>query len=187
MNDLLEVRWHGRGGQGVVTSAQLTVEAAVRDGKYAVAIPFFGAERRGAPVVAYNRISHKPIRTRCAIKHPDIIVILDHSLLRIIDATRGLKKDGLIVLNGEPDEEILRKSFKVAYVNATDIALKNNLTLAGIALVNMPMLGAFVKASGIISIDSVITVVKEKWRGELGERNVKGVLEAYENTTIVGM
>ncbi len=187
MLDFLEVRWHGRGGQGAVTSAELVVTAAVKDGKYAVAIPFFGAERRGAPVVAYNRISLKPIRTRAAIKNPDIVVVLDPSLVKIIDIARGLKAGGMIVFNDhEPPKDFLGKGYKLAYVDATDIALKHNLILAGIALVNMPMLGAFTKATGILSIESVVSAVREKWPGEIGERNAAAVLEAYNKTAVVG-
>ncbi len=184
MSLFVEVRWHGRGGQGAVTSAELVVAAAVKDGKHAVAIPFFGAERRGAPVVAYNRISSKPIRTRAAVKNPDVVVVLDPSLVKIVDITRGLKKEGIIVFNGDPPGELLEKGFRVAYVDATGIALKNKLVLAGIALVNMPMLGAFTKATQILSIKSVVEVVKEKWPGEIGERNAAAVLEAYNRTVV---
>ncbi|RLE66404.1 MAG: pyruvate ferredoxin oxidoreductase [Thermoprotei archaeon] len=184
MSYFIEVRWHGRGGQGAVTSAELIVSAAIKDGKYAVAIPFFGAERRGAPVVAYNRISSKPIRTRAAVKNPDVVVVLDPSLAKIIDITQGLKKEGMIVFNGEPPASFIEKNFKIAYVDATDIALRNKLVLAGIALVNMPMLGAFTKATQIFSIDSVVEAVKEKWPGEIGERNATAVLEAYNRTVV---
>jgi len=181
-----EIRWHGRGGQGVVTAAQIFAEAAVKEGKYAVAIPHFGAERRGAPVVAYNRVSSTVIRSRASVKNPDAVVVLDPYLPSIVKVTEGLKEKGLIVLNARKVEKQGFKGFRIAVVDATGIALSLGLQLAGLALVNMPMLGALVKASGIVDIQSVVDVVKKRWPGTLGDLNAKGILTAYEKTEVFG-
>ena len=99
---LVEIRWHGRGGQGAVTSAELLAKAAIEEGKYAQAFPAFGAERRGAPVLAFNRInSREPIRIRAEVTEPDIVVVLDPRLLRIVNATSGLKEKGILVINSK--------------------------------------------------------------------------------------
>ncbi len=177
----VEIRFHGRGGQGAVTAANLLVAAALKENKYGQAFPFFGAERRGAPVLAFARISDKPIKIHSEIRSPDIVVVLDSSLLELVDVTRGLKKGGIIVINSKDVPDISGK-YSVYIVDATSIALKYKLVVAGWPLVNTAMLGALSSATGIVGLESVTSVVKENWRGDVAERNVKAVIEAFNST-----
>ena len=108
---MIEIRVHGRGGQGAVTSTELIALAAINEGKYAQAFPSFGPERRGAPVMAFARISDKPIRTREKVYTPDVVVVLDPTILKIVDVTDGLKKNGMVILNTSKDEKEIRKTF----------------------------------------------------------------------------
>jgi len=179
---MYEIRFHGRGGQGVVTAATLLAEAAVLDGLWSQAIPFFGAERRGAPVVAFTRISDKPIRIHSQVYNPDAVVILDEKLLQLSAVLNGLKENGVIVVNSSNEPNILRESpWRLFTVDATSIALKLGLVLAGWPIVNTAMLGAIVKVIGMVSIKSVETCIKRKWRGKIGEKNSLAARLAYEN------
>ena len=180
-SDVLELRFHGRGGQGVVTAAQLLVDAALREGKWGQAIPLFGAERRGAPVVAYARISRRPLTLHSGIRRPDAVVILDPYVLKLVNVVEGLKEGGAVVINSpEPPTELLGRGYRVFYVNATRIALRLGLVVAGWPVVNTAMLGAVARALGVVGIESVISVVKEQWPGRLGELNAKAALQAFE-------
>ncbi len=179
---ILEIRWHGRGGQGVVTAAQLLALAATLEGKYGVAIPFFGAERRGAPVTAFNRISERKVRTRSDVESPDMVVVVDPSLLKIVEVTKGLKKDGLIVVNSPHDPCL--KGYRVAYLDATNIAMKLGLTIAGIPLVNMPTLGALAKASGVVSLKSLERAIEEGL-GKNVDLNIRAVRRGAEEVKVI--
>ena len=186
---LLEFRWHGRGGQGVVTAALLFARAAVNKGLYALAIPFFGAERRGAPVVAFNRVSDKVIRTRSSVKRPDFVAVLDPSLLGLVDVAGGLKEDGLIIINGsrETAEELVEKLGKrVAVVNATGVALELGLKLSGYALANMPMVGAVARVSGVVDVDALRKAVYDVWSGGVADSNWAGVERGFREVKILG-
>ncbi len=175
---LLELRFHGRGGQGAVKAAEVLVDAAILEGKYGQAFPFFGAERRGAPVEAYARISDKPIRIHSGIRTPDIVIVLDPSLLRLVNVLRGLKPGGKIIINSPKKVEI-EGDYEVYVVNATKIALDLKLVVAGWAIVNTAMLGALVKATNIVSLDSTLKAIRHTWAGDLGVRNAKAVERAY--------
>jgi len=178
---LREIRIHGRGGQGGVTAAQLIAEAAFREGKYVQAFPFFGAERRGAPVKAFARISDEPILLRSQIYHPDYVIILDPALPEVIDVIEGLKENGIIIVNSVKNPEKLGfNDFKVATVDATGISLKLNLLVAGAPVVNTPMLGAFVRATGEIKLESILAVIRERWGDVEGELNARAASLAYE-------
>ena len=126
MGEFLEVRWHGRGGLGAVTSAELVARAAIEEGKYAQSFPLFGPERRGAPVMAFLRISDEFIRMRTDVTEPEIVVVLDPTLLRIVNVTAGLKENGKIIINSRKSPEQLRSDFgfkcPVASVDASKIA-----------------------------------------------------------------
>jgi len=178
---LREIRIHGRGGQGGVTAAELLAKAAFKEGKWVQAFPFFGAERRGAPVNAFARIADKPILIRSQVYNPDYVIVLDHTLLDVIDVTHGLKKDGIVILNTtkKPYETGI-KNYRVATVDATSIALKLQLLVAGLPVLNTPMLGAFAKATGEVKLESVIEAIKEAWPGAAGEKNAKAATLAYE-------
>ena len=176
-----EIRIHGRGGQGGVTAAELIARAAYKEGKWVQAFPYFGAERRGAPVKAFARISDDPILIRSQIYNPDYVIVLDESLLDVANVTEGLKKDGIIIINTrKKPSEIDLAGYRVATVDATGIALELGLLVAGLPVVNTAMVGAFAKATGEIKIESVIESIKEEWRGAIGEKNAKAAVLAYE-------
>ena len=180
---MIEIRWHGRGGQGGVTSAELLARAAYIDGYKGVqAFPYFGAERRGAPVKAFTRISDKEINVRSQIYEPDIIAVLDSGIIDLIDVTEGLKQDGKVIVNTpkKADEINLERGHVFTY-DGTGIALKHGLLVAGLPVVNTTMLGAFSKATGLVKLETVQQVIKEKWPGKVGERNAAGAEEAYNN------
>lgn len=177
---LIEIRFHGRGGQGAVTAANLLVASALIEGKYGQAFPFFGAERRGAPVLAFARISDKPIRIHSEIKEPDVVVVFDPSLIDIVNVLEGLKPNGKVVVNSsEPIK--LSGPYEVYYVDATRIALKYGLVLAGWPLINTAMLGALVGVLRIINIESVVKAIKSTWSGKLAELNANAAVEAYNS------
>ena len=175
-----EIRWHGRGGQGAVTAAMILAEAAIYEGKYAQAFPEFGAERRGAPVRAYTRISDSPIKTRAPILEPDVVVVLDPSLPPSLYLA-GLRPGGMIVANTKrsPEEfarEIGAEGYKVYTVDATRIALE----VLGLPIVNTAMVGALVRVLPIVSLESVEKAILDTFPGRVGERNVKAARVAYE-------
>ncbi|MEM3356255.1 MAG: pyruvate ferredoxin oxidoreductase subunit gamma [Candidatus Bathyarchaeia archaeon] len=178
---LKEIRIHGRGGQGSVTAAELLAHAAFIEGKWVQAFPYFGAERRGAPVKAFARISDDPILVHSQVYTPDYVIVLDHAIHKFVDVTEGLKKDGIIILNTtKKPEEMGFKGWKVATVDATGIALELNLLVAGLPVVNTAIVGAFAKATGEVKLQSVIKAIKETWTGSAGEKNARATELAYE-------
>jgi len=181
---LVEVRWHGRGGQGIVTVSRLLAYAALLDGKHVQAFPEFGPERRGAPVTGYTRISDEPISIHSHIYNPNIVVIVDPTLIGTVDVTGGLVEDGTIVANTEKNVSELKQSIKaernkVYTVNAVRIALD----VLGRPIYNTAMLGALVKASPLVTMDSLEKVVKERFPGAVGEKNITVIKRAYEEAT----
>ncbi len=178
---MIEIRWHGRGGQGGVTSAELLAKAAYLDGYKGVqAFPYFGAERRGAPVKAFTRISDKEINVRSQIYTPDIVAVLDPGILDSADISEGLVEGGKIIINSQkPSSEYDYGDAHVYTYDGTGIALKYGLLVAGLPVVNTTMLGAFAKATGLVKLETVQKVIKEKWPGKVGERNAEGAKEAY--------
>ena len=183
-SETIEIRWHGRGGQGAVTSAELMALAAISEGKFAQAMPSFGPERRGAPVLAFNRIdSTEHIRVRAAVTQPDIVVVLDPGLLTITDVTAGLKQGGTLVINSAKDiKEVISEfggPWKLAVVNATSIAREK----LGVPIVNTTMIGALIKATGVINWESACAPLENRF-GRLGERNINAMKKAYEETVV---
>jgi len=178
MVNRIEIRWHGRGGQGAVTAATVLAEAAVMDGLYAQAFPEFGAERRGAPVKAYNRIGKSPIRTRSPIRTPDVVVVLDTSLSPTVYLP-GLKDKGYLVVNTRLNPLEFKSKIgvkaSVAAVNATKIALD----VLGVPIVNMAMLGALLRVTGVVSMENIEKAVLETFGGRIGELNVEAVRRAF--------
>jgi pyruvate ferredoxin oxidoreductase gamma subunit len=183
---LTEIRWHGRGGQGAVTSAELLAQAAINEGKYAQAFPAFGAERRGAPVIAFVRIddSH-PIRIRAEITEPDIVVVLDPTLLRVVNVASGLKSDGIQVVNTPKELADIRREFGVTGTLATVDATMIARELLGVPIVNTAMIGALLKAAGLVKLESLIEPLKERF-GRLAERNINAMQRAYEVAVVRG-
>jgi len=180
---MIEIRFHGRGGQGAVTSAELVATAAIDDGKYAQGFPSFGPERRGAPVAAFVRVDEKPIKLREKVYTPDIVLVLDPTILTIVNVAAGLKEGGTILVNTHKSAGELREKFKftsrLAVVDATTIA-KETL---GIPVTNTTMLGALVKATGIVSLDSMYRAMEHRF-GPLAARNVRALDRAYKETVI---
>ncbi|NHJ13273.1 MAG: pyruvate ferredoxin oxidoreductase [Candidatus Thorarchaeota archaeon] len=179
---MIEIRWHGRGGQGGVTSAELLAKAAYIDGYEGVqAFPYFGAERRGAPVKAFTRISHERINVRSQIYEPDIVAVLDPGIIELTDVTEGLKENGIVIINIDKDpSEIDMPRGRICTYDGTGIALKHKLLVAGLPVVNTTMLGAFAKATGLVKLETVQKVIQSKWSGTTGERNALGAKEAYD-------
>ncbi len=183
---LIEIRWHGRGGQGAVTSAELMAQAAINEGKYAQAFPAFGAERRGAPVVAFVRIdSSKPIWIRAEITEPDAVVVLDQGLLRVVDVTSGLKTTGMLVINTPKDPEEIIKEFNLDCSLATVDATKIARELIGVPIVNTSMIGALMRATKVIKLESLFEPLRERF-GRLAERNISAMQKAYGETAVRG-
>ncbi|MFQ6129753.1 MAG: pyruvate ferredoxin oxidoreductase subunit gamma [Candidatus Hadarchaeaceae archaeon] len=176
---MVEIRFHGRGGQGAVTAARLLAEATFLEGKYCQAFPFFGAERRGAPVVAFTRIDNKPIRTRTQVYEPNHVVVLDPTVLEAVNVMSGLKRGGVAVINAKETPEVL-KGTRVALVDATSIALET----LGVPITNTAMLGALAKATRVVSLDSVVKAIGKRFKGKLAEKNVAAAKAAHDRTVV---
>lgn len=175
-----QIRIHGRGGQGVVTSAELIAVSAFGDGKEAQAFPYFGVERRGAPIMAFARIDEKPIRLREHVYHPDVIIVQDATLLGTVNLAEGAQKEVLMIVNTtKPAKEVSKLSGlpekNIVTIDATKIALET----IGRNIVNTVILGAFSKITGLISIKSLETAIKEQLKSK-GEDIVKKNIDAIE-------
>lgn len=179
---MFRVRIHGRGGQGVVTAAELLSEAAFRQGRYAQAFPFFGSERTGAPVVSFCRVADEPIRAHDPVTTPDAVIVQDVTLLGHVDVLAGLRPDGFVLLDsprrpadlglhGSPPPD----STTVVAVPATAISRHH----VGRPLPNTPLLGAFAAATGMVSIDAVVAALLERFPGATGRRNADAARAAY--------
>lgn len=175
---LKEIRIHGRGGQGSVTAAELIAVAAFEDGKWSQAFPYFGTERRGAPVTAFARIADTQIRVRSQIYQPDYIIVQDPSLIHAVDVASGVKENGLIIVNTEKDPRDIKISANanVRTIDATSIALE----VIGLPIVNTALLGAFAGATGLIRLESVNKAIRERFPGKVGEKNIAAVKKAFE-------
>lgn len=182
---MVEIRFHGRGGQGAVTSAELTALAAIEEGKYGQAFPSFGPERRGAPVMAFVRVSDTPIKTREKVYEPNYVVVLDPTLLKIVNVEAGLRKGGTVILNTSKSVEEIRKETgikaKLALVDASKIAMET----MRVTITNTTMIGALLKATGLIDMKSLNGPIEHRF-GAIAERNIKSCQKAYEETTVEG-
>ncbi|QKR00100.1 pyruvate synthase [Metallosphaera tengchongensis] len=184
MRSSLEIRFHGRGGQGVVTASNLLAVSAGLEGLYSSAFPIYGAERRGAEIESYCRISDSPIRETSPIEEPDVVVILDPTLLKISNPLKGLKKEGKVLLNWKQVPPNL--SSKLFLVDATGIAIEHKLVKSGWPLVNVVMLGALVKVLGTPSLDSLKTAIDSEFSESVAELNKKAVEVAFNRVMEVG-
>lgn len=175
---MIEIRIHGRGGQGNVAAAELLSIAAFKDGKFSQAFPSFGAERVGAPVMAFVRIDDKKIRTREDVQNPDYLIVQDYNLIGSVPVLDGLKPDGLILVNTElkPEELQLKTTAKVETIPATEIALE----IIGRPIPNAIMIGAFCTITGLVSLDAVQEAIMGKFPGRVGENNVAALERARE-------
>ncbi len=180
---MIEIRWHGRGGQGAVTSVELMALAAIEEGKYAQGFPAFGPERRGAPVMAYNRVSEKPIKIRSGIYQPDVVVVLDPSLVGLVNVTDGLKPNGLLIINTSKPAENLREQLKyngkLATIDATHIAREE----LGVPIANTTMLGAVLKATKVLKLESLDEPIEERF-GKIANKNKNALKRAYNDVKL---
>lgn len=188
MAEVLEIRWHGRGGQGAKTAALLFGEAALETGKFIQAFPEYGPERMGAPVAAFNRLSEKPIRSHSGIKNPDIVVVLDPSLIEPARVTEGLKPGGILLVNTAESPEALRQrlglpaTVKVYTIDASAIAMET----VGRDVPNTPMLGALARVTGVLELQPMLEAIRSKLsvkfrgRDKLVEDNLASIRRAYE-------
>lgn len=177
---MIEIRFHGRGGQGVVIASEVLADASFREGKRVQSFPAFGVERRGAPVMAFTRIDDKAIRIRCQIYQPDHIVILDPTLLEVMDVTAGLKPGGWILLNSAeaPESFGFQDRFRVGTVDANSIAFKYRLGPRNAPIVNTAILGAFSGVTGLVGLPALSDAVNAAVPIR-PEENVKAVHEAF--------
>jgi len=177
---MIEIRIHGRGGQGSVTAAELLAVAAFDDGREAQAFPAFGVERRGAPVLAFCRIDSERIRIRSQIYAPDYVIVQDPTLMDTVDVLAGLKADGTVLINTEhaAAELKLDTTARVVTFPATQIALET----LGRPIMNTAIMGAFAGISGAISFEAIERSIRHRFPGELGEKNVQAARKAYELT-----
>lgn len=185
MKKITEVRWHGRGGQGAVTASKLLATSAVAEGKHIQAFPEYGPERMGAPIQSFTRISDTPIRIHCHVTNPDMVAVLDPTLIGPVDITEGLSDDGTIVVNTSETPTQIRnmlnlKGRKIFTIDASKIALEE----LGRPMPNTPMIGALVKATGLLQLDNVIADIKGKFAGKFSQKiidgNVNAIKRAYQ-------
>jgi len=178
---MIEVRFHGRGGQGAVVASKVLAVAFFHERYHVQSFPAFGVERRGAPVMAFLRIDRQPIQLRTNIYEPDHIVVLDPTLLGAVDVTSGLKSGGWIVINTgrAPQEFPQLEAFRMATVDATSIAIRNSLGSRTNPIVNTAILGAFSKVTSLVGIDSVALAIREEVPAKKGE-NTRAAREAYK-------
>jgi len=181
--DLVEIRWHGRGGQGAKTASLLLADAAFNTGKYIQGFPEYGPERMGAPLTAYNRISENPIRIHSNIYEPDYVVVIDDTLLESVDVTAGLKQTGAIIINTTKDAEYLKKVLKDYKGKIYTIdARKISMETLGKYFPNTPMLAAIVKVSGIMQDEEFIEDMKESFKHKFAKKPevIEGNMKALE-------
>ena len=178
MKHMIEIRIHGRGGQGNVAAAELLSVAAFKDGKFSQAFPSFGAERIGAPVQAFVRIDDKKVRTRADVLNPDYLIVQDYFLIETVPVLDGLKPDGLILINSDkPSEDLkLKTTATVETIPATEIALE----IVGRPIPNAVMIGAFCSITGLVSLEAVQEAIMAKFPGRVGENNVAALERAHE-------
>ena len=183
MDNLIEIRWHGRGGQGAKTASLLLADAAFNTGKYIQGFPEYGPERMGAPITAYNRISDKPITVHSNIYEPDYVVVVDDTLLDVVPVTDGLKETGAIVINTTKSPEIIKKSLN-GYTGAvyTIDARKISIETLGKYFPNTPMLAAIVKVSNIMTDEAFLEDMKGSFKHKFAKKPevIEGNMKALE-------
>jgi len=181
LKNVLEVRWHGRGGQGAWTASELLARTALAEGKFIQSFPEFGPERMGAPVMAFTRISTQPIRIHCAVYDPDVVVVLDSTLLKSVPVTAGINsEDDVIIVNSADEPKSVREDLRVEKgrvwtIPATEIALK----VLGAPITNTAMLGAVARATAVVTMEGIEKTVKQRFRVDLAEKNMVVIKQAY--------
>jgi pyruvate ferredoxin oxidoreductase gamma subunit/2-oxoisovalerate ferredoxin oxidoreductase gamma subunit len=183
---MMEIRIHGRGGQGAVVASMILARAAHAEGWHVQVFPEFGVERRGVPVAAFARLDREPIQLRTKVYRPDHILVLDPALLHFIDVTSGLKENGWVIINSPspPSSFEFGGAYQVATVDATSIAAKHKIGTATSPIVNTTMVGAFARATGLISLESVGLAITETIAGPAAEANIAAAREAFGTVTL---
>jgi 2-oxoacid:acceptor oxidoreductase gamma subunit (pyruvate/2-ketoisovalerate family) len=182
MKSILEFRWHGRGGQGAWTASELLARTAIAEGKFIQSFPEFGPERMGAPVTAFTRISTEPIRIHCAVYDPNVVVVLDSTLLKTVPVTAGInREDDVIIVNSADEPKSVREDLRVEKgrvwtIPATELALK----VLGSPITNTAMLGAVARATAVVTMEGIEKTVKQRFRADLAEKNLAVIKQAYE-------
>jgi 2-oxoacid:acceptor oxidoreductase gamma subunit (pyruvate/2-ketoisovalerate family) len=178
---MIEIRFHGRGGQGAQMASKVLAVAFFHEGFYVQSFPAFGVERRGAPVMAFLRVDRKPIQLRVNIYKPDHLVVLDPTLIGAVDVTSGLRPKGWILINSSQPPEVFGhlEDFQIGTVDATSIAIRYGLGSRTSPIVNTAILGAFSKVTGLVGIDSVALSIREELSAKKDE-NAKAAREAYQ-------
>jgi len=187
MHDYYEIRWHGRGGQGAITAAKILAQAAYLEGyQGATAAPSFGAERRGAPVSASTRIAPQTIMVVSQVENPNVVVVLDHTLLKYDEVTSGLIKGGWLIVNSwhHPKELDFKGDFNIATADATKVCSSLGLIVAGLTVVNTAILGAFVRATKLVSLASIEKVIRERFSNSEVGINLAAITQTYEITKL---
>ena len=187
MKDYYEIRWHGRGGQGAITAAKILAQAAYLEGYQGVtAAPSFGAERRGAPVSASTRIAPQTIMVVSQVENPNVVVVLDHTLLKYDEVTSGLVRGGWLVVNSwrHPKELDLEGDFNIATADATRICSSLGLVVAGLTVVNTAILGAFVRATEAVGMASIEKEIRERFSSKEVGINLAAIVQTYEITEL---
>ncbi len=180
MAETVEIRWHGRGGQGTVTAAKVLADACLSGGRYVQAFPEYGPERSGAPLRAYNRVSSKELRMHCPVLHPNVIAIADATLLDGVNVTEGAKDDSIFIVNTSKEPSEIREKLKllptqkVYTVDATKIAIE----CFGRALPNSSMLGAVCRVTGLVSLEALLEDVRKSFGKKFSQKIIDGNLEA---------
>lgn len=189
MQQLTEIRWHARAGQGAVTAAKLVAETALELDRYIQAMPEYGPERMGAPIKAFTRVSEDPIDIHCNIETPDVVIVLDETLLATVDVIEGITDDGVLIINScsVPDAvrgDLGREVSRVACIDASGISME---TLER-DMPNTPMIGALAKVTGLLGLDDVVNHVRKtfgkKFSQEIVDANVAAVTRAYEEVVV---
>ncbi len=185
---MIEIRFHGRGGQGSVIASKILAKAFFMEGKYVSSFPYFGVERRGAPVTAFTRVDDKPIRAKYQIYEPDYVIVLDPSLLKAVNVLHGIKENGWVLVNTIKKPEEVKKTLKfpnIATVDATTIAIKHRLGSQAAPIVNTAILGAFARVSGLVKIETVMDAIRQAAPAKR-EENAQAAKEAYESVIVGG-
>jgi pyruvate ferredoxin oxidoreductase gamma subunit len=187
MKDIIEIRWHGRGGQGAKTAALLLADAALSSGKYVQAFPEYGPERMGAPVASFDRISSKPILLHSGVTNPDVVLVLDPTLIESVDITEGVSDDGVVIINTEKSPSDIRKELnitgkiKVYTIDASTISKET----IGREIPNTPLLGALIKVTGMLDFKEMVEDTKKKLEKKFKSKpeviagNIKAIERAY--------
>jgi 2-oxoacid:acceptor oxidoreductase gamma subunit (pyruvate/2-ketoisovalerate family) len=184
---MIEIRFHGRGGQGAVIASKILAIAFFSEGKYVQSFPLFGVERRGAPVAAFTRVDSAPLRLKCNIYTPDCIIVLDPTLTKTVDVTAGLKENGTILINTDsPPEEFREKygKFRVATIDADNIAREFRLGSATSPIINTVILGAFAAQTRLVKLESIQDGIRKEIPIKT-EANCEAAKKAYENIKIL--